>query len=264
MNGPLADDEIGIWYWKTDTLEPHEVDALDAVLSAPERARRDRLVFPRDRRDYTAAHALLRRVLSRCGGRPEADWTFHANSHGKPALPADQAGSPPIAFNLSHTHGLVACAIARGVQVGVDVELVSNRVNALEIGERYFAPSEVRWLRDAGEADRCARFTELWTLKEAYIKAVGSGLGVPLDSFAFGFDGASGLRFSPSETRWRFVLAAPTADSRLAIAVDEAHAAPPRRARILGVGATVLEAAPLDVLRWSPSVIVSSDVVETP
>jgi 4'-phosphopantetheinyl transferase len=143
------------------------------------------------------------------------------------------------------------------------VELVRNRVNALEIAERYFAPSELRWLQAADEADRCARFTELWTLKEAYIKAVGRGLGVPLDSFAFGFEGASALHFSTGEARWRFVLAAPTADSRLAIAVDEAHAAPPRRARILGVGAGGADAVPLDVLRWSPSVVVSSNAVKS-
>jgi 4'-phosphopantetheinyl transferase len=220
----LAADEVAVGYQLSEGLDAAALGAMAGVLSDEERARRDRFVFDRDRRDFVAAHALVRRMLSRYGETEPADWRFDTDAHGKPSVVPAQAGTPPLVFNLSHTHGLVACAVARATALGIDVERVDRMTLGPEIATRYFAAAEIRML-NAQAAERYAeRFIELWTLKEAYIKAVGTGLAHPLDSFAFGFEGSAGLRFAAppgvAAPDWQFLLAVPTANTRLAIAVS--------------------------------------------
>jgi 4'-phosphopantetheinyl transferase len=254
VNAPLAADEVVVCYQVTEGLDPSALEAMAGVLSAEERARRDRFVFDRDRRDFAAAHTLLRRMLSRYGlTRPE-DWRFDTDAHGKPSVVASQAGSPPLVFNLSHTHGLVACAVARGTSLGVDVERVDRVTSGPEIARRFFTDSEVRILDACMPDDYASRFIELWTLKEAYIKAVGTGLAHPLDSFAFSFAGTSGLQFaSPpgvAASDWQFVLAVPTPNHRLALAMS-GSASRPWRIAIERAGGN--RDAPVRAVRWSPA-----------
>lgn len=202
-------------------------DALEddlSLLDAAERTRRDAFAFARDRREFVAAHALLRRMLSRYRDVPAADWRFEAGPFGKPFVPEGQAGSPPIAFSLSHTRDLVACAVGEAEEVGVDVEPIDRPRNDVDkLAERYFAAREVDGLRALPEAERRVRFTDLWVLKEAYIKAIGVGLAQPLQSFGFDFAGAEALRFTPpagdAADCWRFVLFAVAGRFRLAAAV---------------------------------------------
>ena len=176
---PVDPGEIAVWYRRTESLSDSDLQAIDAVLSDEERLRRDRFVFERDRRDFAAAHALLRTVLSTYEATPPGEWRFERDRHGKPFVSAPQAGTPPLAFNLSHTRGCVCCAIARAARVGVDVERLGRVTDASEIAERYFAAEERRMLKACGADESQARFVELWTLKESYIKAIGLGLGIP-------------------------------------------------------------------------------------
>lgn len=216
----VANREMTVWCRHTSDLTDADLGTLSAVLSKDEVLRRDRLRFPRDRRDYTAAHALLRRALSIEGGRRPQEWEFQNAAGGKPAIVSAQAGRPPLVFNLAHTDGLVACVVGRGASAGIDVERVPRNADVLEVAERYFAPAEVRSLHEVAQHDRLARFAELWTLKEAYIKALGGGLQIPLTSFAFQFVGRSGIRFDgPLGGRWHFLLAAPSNDTRLSVAI---------------------------------------------
>ena len=247
---PLASDEVAVWYRTTELLDPSELHAMARVLSDDERTRVDRFAFTRDRRDFTAAHALLRYALSRHGGRPEAEWQFETNRHGKPSVVAEQSGTPPLVFNLSHTKGFVACAVARGTRVGIDVERVRLRVDARELAARYFAPSETRTLDTADPHDYQARFTELWTLKEAYIKALGVGLTLPLDSIAFAFEGEAGLRFIGPEDRavWQFLLAVPSADVRMALAVHRGSPECRWRLNLHPASAPTADSKPLQIV----------------
>jgi 4'-phosphopantetheinyl transferase len=198
---------------------------MDALLSDDERARRDRFMFERDRRDFTAAHALLRKALSCYGSLPENAWQFERNAHGKPALVSAQAAATRLAFNLSHTHGIVACAVTRGRNVGIDVERTDRTIAALDIGRHYFTPAECAVLCACESDEVNARFIELWTLKEAYIKAVGGGLTIPLNSFGFVLEGISELRFSciDAADQWQFWLAS-LQDARIAVAVGRRDA----------------------------------------
>jgi 4'-phosphopantetheinyl transferase len=155
-------------------------------------------------------------------------------------------------FNLSHTHGLVACAVARGTSLGIDVERVDRLTAGPEIAARYFAPLEIRMLDGQPPDDYASRFIELWTLKEAYIKAIGTGLAHPLDSFAFVFEGSSGLQFAAppgiAASDWQFLLAVPAMNHRMAIAVSGC-AGRPWRITIERTGAD--PGAAVRPVRWS-------------
>jgi 4'-phosphopantetheinyl transferase len=211
-------------YYIATAARTDDALASDAALLDPaECARRDRLMFARDRRDFVTAHALVRRTLSRYRSVAEADWAFEAGPYGKPSIAEPLRGNPPLVFNLSHSHGIVACAVAMGVELGIDVESVDHSGDDLTLAERYFARSEVAGLMAQPAGNRRTRFIELWVLKEAYIKAVGRGLSHPLASFAFELTDDGGLHFEgpPAERaeRWHFAMFAVGERYRLAIAV---------------------------------------------
>jgi 4'-phosphopantetheinyl transferase len=226
----LAPGNAHIWYRFTESLDEDAVRAEVAQLSPDERVRCQRFVFPRDRRDFAAGHALLRRVLSMHDDVREDEWTFVADANGKPSLAREAGtGTPPPAFNLSHTHGLVACAVTRDGEIGVDVECVERVTGGRDIAERYFSTAELAELDACPEDERAARFIELWTLKEAYLKAIGGGLTQPLDTFAFSFEDPGGIRFNAQPdarpAAWTFALFAPSPRHRLALAARFASSA---------------------------------------
>ena len=101
-------------------------------LSAEERTRCARLAFASDRRDFIAAHALLRHALSAHGHRDAREWLFIPDANGKPELASAPGERPQLAFNLSHTRGLVACVVARDVDVGIDVERVGSGTDIID------------------------------------------------------------------------------------------------------------------------------------
>jgi 4'-phosphopantetheinyl transferase len=223
MADPAAND-VHATYCLTASLDAGVVRAAVGHLSVEECARHDRFVFDRDRRDFAVAHALLRRALSAHGDRAPHEWTFTSQPHGKPALTPEPADRTRLSFNLAHTDGLVACVIARDASLGIDVEAIDHRADALALASRMFSPIEVEHLEACAAPDRQARFTEIWTLKEAYVKAIGDGLSRPLHGFSFVFDDPSSLRFEPAQDApasagWQFALFAPSGRHRMAIVV---------------------------------------------
>lgn len=156
---------------------------LSAILCAAELERAERFHFERHRRQFVAAHALKRLMLWHIAKLPPRDWVFETAPGGKPRV--GSAASP--FFNLSHCDGLVACAVSRELDLGVDIEPLSREA-PLAIAERMFAPAEQAWLRDQPEAEQSAGFFALWTLKEAFIKATGQGLQQDLRQIVFSLD----------------------------------------------------------------------------
>jgi 4'-phosphopantetheinyl transferase len=221
----------------TDSAEAgarHE--AYRALLSKDEEERMARLVFERDRRRFLLTRALVRTMLSRYAGVPPARWSFIANVHGRPEILDRPAGVPDLRFNLSHTEGLIACAVTIGREVGIDVEHVGRRLTH-DVAGRFFAPSEVRDL-DALPADEQPRvFFDYWTLKEAYIKARGFGLALPLGDFAFKLSPPAppAITIEPSlnddASTWQFFQDWPTPQHRLGLAVRREGADLPVRIR---------------------------------
>ena len=126
---------------------------------------------------------MLRKLLSRYTAVAPRSLVFGRNAYGKPHLvePADA----PIQFNLSHTHGMILYAVTRGCPIGVDVEDLQRRSGGMELARRFFAGAEVAALEALPPQVQHDAFFRFWTLKEAYIKARGLGLSIPLQSFAF-------------------------------------------------------------------------------
>jgi 4'-phosphopantetheinyl transferase len=252
--------EIHVWYWVTEDDEGL-LESQQGVLSRDEQARRDRFVFAADRRDFAAAHVLVRLALSSYEARAPAEWRFTLSDRGKPHVSAEQAGTPPLRFSVSHTRGLVACALTRGADVGVDVERTAERERAGELAPHVLAPEELALARVPGQYAR--RFTELWTLKEAYVKAVGAGLSVALPSIAFELEDAKDIRFrprgEPQPGWWRFALAT-CGDHYLAVA---ARVSEPARTTTVVVHRYGKAGSPLSPLRWSSDLRFTSDVLDT-
>ena len=211
-------------------------EAYRALLSKDEEERMARLVFERDRRRFLLTRALVRTMLSRYASVPPAGWSFIANVHGRPEILDRPKGVPDLRFNLSHTEGLIACAVTIGREVGVDVEHIGRRLTH-DVAGRFFAPREVNDLKQLAEDEQHKVFFDYWTLKEAYIKARGFGLALPLGDFAFKLSPSSPpqITFEPSldddPATWQFFQDWPTPQHRLGLAVRRERADLPVRIR---------------------------------
>lgn len=216
--------DVYIWLQNTESLGDEGLALAGQVLSEEERARRDRFRLREDQRDYAAAHSLLRWSLSKhCPGRHPSAWLFEKDDLGKPYLDKGDGKALAMEFSLSHTRGLVACAISP-VRVGIDVERVRQNVDYEEIAQSSFSHQEIEALEQLPAGARRARVLELWTLKEAFLKATGRGLSGGLDSMWFDIQPSGVVRFYPprdvDDGCWKFALFAPYQEVWIAVAVE--------------------------------------------
>ncbi|RII13432.1 4'-phosphopantetheinyl transferase sfp [Streptomyces sp. YIM 130001] len=238
-------DTVGIWFCPNDGLSEATSTLLAGHwLDEYERETADRFLFERDRRQYLVAHSLVRRVLSLETGIPEAEATIWRSTRGRPFLqqPPDSlpGGGHDLDFNLSHAHGFNVVAVVRDRRVGVDIERSDRGGDGgLESIVESFAAEERSYLASLAEGATRDRATlRLWTLKEAYAKARGLGLGLPFDSFAFELDDEQGVRgFRPpagdSADRWAFAELTPRRQALVSLAVERgADGSVPRRLEV--------------------------------
>jgi 4'-phosphopantetheinyl transferase len=175
---------------------------LESMLSSDERARAQRFIFERDRHSFTIARGILRHLLGQYLTCPPQTIEFSYGSNGKPELGGSHSGSP-IRFNLSHSHGLALFAITLGRNVGIDLELVRQESAGEDIAARYFSEQETNELRSLPVEQRPEGFFRCWTGKEAYVKAIGSGLQIPLNSFHVSLlPGRPATLSADDETSW--------------------------------------------------------------
>ncbi|MBK8101272.1 MAG: 4'-phosphopantetheinyl transferase superfamily protein [Planctomycetes bacterium] len=149
-----------------------------ALLSAVEREKAERFRFLDHRRRYAIGHGALRAILGGYAGMDPAGLTFAVGPRGKPSLVEPKG----LHFNLSHSAQLALIAVARH-EVGVDCEKMRHLESRTEIARRHFSPVEFAALEALPESEQLRGFYRCWTRKEAYIKAVGAGLSMPLDVF---------------------------------------------------------------------------------
>jgi 4'-phosphopantetheinyl transferase len=195
-----------------------------SVLSAEERARMASFRFEHDRVAYAAAHLLLRSALSWCvPGVPPASWDLTSDRLERPEVVSPKL-CPRLRFNLSHTRGLVACLVACELDCGIDVE-VRRPVEDLEaLAGKVLSPAERSDLTALPDDLRPARFFSYWTLKEAYVKARGQGLSLPLDAVSFDFSRnriaiTLGQSLNDRGSDWQFEQWAPTEHHIVAVAI---------------------------------------------
>lgn len=191
-------DDVHVWRIPLDR-SPATRRRLAALLSAEESERAGRFHAARHRDRFVVAHGALRTVLAAYLGSHAAALQFSAGSEGKPRLGCAVEATEPaeLCFNLSHSADLALLAVAVGRDVGVDVERVDPRVEIEALARRFFAPEERAALARLPGEERAREFFRIWTLKEAYLKALGVGLRRALDSFAV----AAGTERPPSLIR---------------------------------------------------------------
>lgn len=177
----LGSGAVHVWRVSLDE-SPSQVALFQSTLDDDERSRAARFYFSRDRERFIVARGVLRELLGRYLDRSPKSLSFSYSTHGKPAL-ASESGEDAICFNLSHSHGAALYAVARGRELGVDLEFIRCDLEAEQIAERFFSQSEIVALRALPLALRKYAFFLCWTRKEAYIKARGEGLSMPLDQF---------------------------------------------------------------------------------
>ena len=181
----LADHEVHVWRAQLD-LPSSQVQQLRIVLTEDELDRAKRFFFERDRQRFIAARGTLRSILSRYITTSPGHLRFYYNQYGKPSL-APEFRSTLLNFNLSHSGSVALYAIARNMEIGVDIERVRSDFEYDDIAKRFFSVNEVAILRTIPAAQKREAFYHCWTRKEAYIKAHGEGLALPLDSFDVSF-----------------------------------------------------------------------------
>lgn len=205
----MEEETFQLWCaYPDDLLAAEAAQACLQLLSEDERARWEAFKFDPHRREYLATHALARIALSHYSALRPEEWRFQQNAYGKPSAYPESL----LQFNLSNSPGLVVCLIGKGAVVGVDLEPRERAASIAEVGPRMFSTQELEQLESLREDERPERCLQLWTLKEAYIKARGMGLALPLNKFSFLFGGPQGIRMALDSSlvdepgRWRFRL----------------------------------------------------------
>lgn len=196
----------------------------DRSLHPDELARADAYKTPQRREQFLLSRALLRALLERQTGNPAKSFGFRSNEHGKPLC----IDGPAI--GISHSRDIVACAVCEDGDIGIDLEFPGSRRNTAGIARRFFAPAEAEWLAEQPDD----RFYMLWVLKEAWLKAIGTGIAGGLD-------------------RVRCSVTPPDINATAETGELEALRLFGVREGYIGVATTSAPLDELEVLRWHPA-----------
>jgi 4'-phosphopantetheinyl transferase len=228
----LGPEKVDLWFaFPEEFGDTAPLAQYRQLLSGDERVQQDGFHFSRDRRRFLVTRAMVRIVLSRYADTSPELWSFGKNSYGRPHV-ANDADCPGLTFNISHTDRLIVLAVGRDRALGIDTEHIAARRISLEIADRFFSPAEAWALRRVPEAAQQQRFFEYWTLKEAYIKARGKGLSIPLDQFSFSFpaEGRVQLSIDPIQddcaSRWSFRQFLTSAEHMVSLCVENRQSSP--------------------------------------
>ena len=216
--------------WTLDLSVPRDNEWLERchmLLSDVEKARMARFARDELQQKYLLTRAMMRSCFSHYADVAAQDWQFGADDHGKPYL----LNSPiPLSFNLSHSGECAVLAVARHIPVGIDVEQATRKSNFLGIAEHFFHPYEAEQLKALPAAEQQQLFFQWWTLKEAYLKARGTGIATGLEKVRFSRSQTSiSAHFAPElmddANAWQFFNYRLDDDYYLALAVRPSVAA---------------------------------------
>jgi len=208
----LEENDVHVWYATPDALRKDAfLSSGDGLLSPDEVDRQQRFSSKAARLLHRTGRVLVRTTLSRYEDVSPSAWIFRAGPNGRPEIAAPST-SAPLRFNLSHTDGMAVCAVARHLAVGIDVESLKRPCRCEQIARRFFPGTEIRDIESLPPEARQKRFLEFWTLREAFLKAGGWGLSLPLNKIAFTIrpDKTVAALFDPTlgedPAQWQFRL----------------------------------------------------------
>lgn len=218
--------EVLAWHARLNVLtdDPDRVARALSWIGDAGRNRYERYRHPDDAAMFLLGRVMARSAVGRATGLAPDTWRWREGDRGRPEV--DEPGVS-LHFSLTHSAGLVACALASDREVGIDVEDRQRRPLDRRVVARYCSASELADVNAQGDAGWHDRFLRYWTLKEAYLKARGLGIAVPLSEVSLTIDGDSAsVSFGPSldgaDARWAFATSAPTPRHLLAIAAPTA------------------------------------------
>jgi len=215
----LGSNEVHVWRSTLD-VDAAVQERLSELLSSAERERAARFIFERDRSRFTVARGILRHLLGRYLGEPPQDVVLATLAHGKPILAATSK-IPGLHFNFSHSHQFALFAFCLEHEVGIDIEKIRPEVAFERIETRYFSATERAELESLPSDLRPEGFFLCWTRKEAYVKARGDGLNIPLESFSVSLTpGKPAALKSSDEERWSLYSVTPGAGFVAALVVE--------------------------------------------
>ncbi len=174
----LQPDIVNVWIRTLQVSSAIESTCFE-VLTSEERERAARYRVGRPRNDFILTRGTLRFLLARHVGMTPQELSFRYSEYGKPVVD----GPFDLRFNVSHTDGLALIAIARAREIGIDVEKINAAPDARKLAERFFSVRERHFLECLSGEELQAAFFRCWTRKEAYVKARGEGLSLPLHQF---------------------------------------------------------------------------------
>ena len=212
--------DVHVWRVLLD-LESTELLGLWAILSPEEQARASRFHFSTDRSRFIAARGTLRTILGLYLDESPGELTICSGPFGKPYLARSS-----LRFNVSHSDGIALIALTDGREVGIDLEHVRPQVDHESIASRFFSPAESAKLGALPQSRRSWAFLACWTRKEAYVKAKGGGLSIPLEKFDVSLESGGPARlvnvhFDPGESaRWSLAELTPGPGSVGALCVE--------------------------------------------
>jgi len=189
----IYSNEVHIWreFLDLTTLQSNQ---LRGILSDDELLRAGKFRFERDQKRYIAARGILRMILGRYMGENPQKIHFEYLPNGKPVL-STKPGCDTLRFNMSHSGEMALYAVARGRNIGVDIERIRDDVAVEQIADKFFSHDEISTLGKSHNKKRNEVFFRYWTRKEAFLKATGEGISFPMEQFDV--SSISGMGLSP-------------------------------------------------------------------
>lgn len=221
---PLPDCDVHVWCVSLPLLLK-ELDTLSSLLSPEEKVRAERFYFEMDRNRFVAGRGLLRTIVGGYMEMAPSQVAFVYGNYGKPALGLG-AWDKPLEFNLSHSKDLVLYIFSRDHRVGIDIEYIRPMPDLDDFTEQFFSPRETEILKSLSDEKKYEAFFRLWTCKEAFLKAHGSGLMTPLSHVEISLeaDGPGLLRAidgdSEQASRWHLETFCPVMGYQASLAIE--------------------------------------------
>ncbi|MEA5511279.1 4'-phosphopantetheinyl transferase superfamily protein [Crocosphaera sp. UHCC 0190] len=206
--------DVHLWCMNLD-LSKEQVDQRFQILNDQEQIKAQRFRFEQHQRRFIVARSTLKNILSHYLQIPPVQITFEYSYLGKPKL-SDEINSRQLEFNLSHSQELAIYGITCDRLIGVDVEYIRPMSDAEQLAKRFFCPQEAEKIKTLSPPDKDQAFFQLWTAKEAYLKATGEGISGGLDKVEISLDSPLQLINLP---HWQLLSFVPQIDYLAAIVV---------------------------------------------